>query len=183
MIHRDIKPGNIFCRNVYTVGNDIAIPILLGDFGLASLEARTVGRGTPRYQGPEWPVVTAKTDVWGLGTIIHILGHGQAPVDPVPHGIGAEDWEMTPRSKNPRPLPSEYSSELNRNMMDCLRLDPNDRANSRELLRHLLRDREIVWARRKAAREAAARAKKEAAEKASRHSGRHGGNHGRHRDR
>lgn len=157
--------------------------MLLGDFGLASLKPRTEGEGTPRYQGPEWPVVTAKTDVWGLGAFTHVLGHGRAPVDLVPHGVDTKDWEKTPRSKNPRPLPGKYSDELNRNMMGCLRLDPNDRVNSRELVRHLLRDRETVWARRTAAEEAAAHVEKKAANKVSRHSGNHGGNRGRHRDR
>ena len=144
VVHRDIKPYNVFCRTHCSPTTNSIPDLVLGDFGIASTNLRTsTGAGTPTWQGPEYPVVTAKTDVWGLGAIVHTLCHGTPPVDKrAPRGISEEEWSMMPESKRPMPLLRRYSDELNRNMMDCLRRDPRVRINSRDLIRRLIRDRE-----------------------------------------
>lgn len=142
VVHRDIKPANIFVRRPKTDGAHP--PLLLGDFGLATVKPRTTnGAGTVDWQGPEWPLVTAKTDVYGLGATIHWLCHGSGPVSPAPAGYRSKElnaYYQNPATKRPRQLPSRYSEELNRNMMECLRRDPERRVNSNDLFLNLRRD-------------------------------------------
>lgn len=144
VVHRDVKPPNIFLATKYVSGG--AFPsLVLGDFGIATLQSTSSsGTGTPSWQGPEWPTITAKTDIWGLGAIIHALAHGHSPQRPVPRGEGRRAWERNPRSKNPQPLTSTYSRELSHVMMRCLALRPDDRINSKDLVTRLVRDR-AIW--------------------------------------
>ncbi len=150
MVHRDVKPANIFLVRKYISGGGFP-PLVLGDFGLATLDPTTHdGLGTPSWQGPEWPTVTAKMDIWGLGAIIHALAHGYPPQRPTPrevHAAGEEEevaWMRSPRSKDARPLTTRYSQELSDNMMSCLVLQPEDRIDSRRLVKILVRDR-VKW--------------------------------------
>ena len=43
--HRDIKPANIFLRREYASGGEY-LPLVLGDFGIATLQPVTEGEGT-----------------------------------------------------------------------------------------------------------------------------------------
>ncbi|XP_035702569.1 uncharacterized protein LOC110841622 [Folsomia candida] len=71
-IHRDIKPGNIFCKVEESSGK---LTWKIGDFGLAvmSTEGGNVGvAGTYRYQSPEMRKhsrYTLKTDLYSLGLV------------------------------------------------------------------------------------------------------------------
>lgn len=143
VVHRDLKPDNVFYRSPYVLDGPLP-SVVLGDFGLATLNSSGSQSPGPAYwQGPEYPQWSAKTDIWGLGATIHTLAHGHGPVDPVPTSFadqgpeGRAAWSSYPRSKNPCPLPPQYSTELNWCMMSCLSLDPRDRINSRDLVRHL----------------------------------------------
>ncbi len=144
VVHRDVKPGNVFLRRPITSKRPTP-DVVLGDFGLATTEQETWGCGTYPYTGPEWPVVTKQGDVWGLGAIIHSLAHGQAPVGPPPRNwpsghAAMKQWYCDPENKNPKPMSTRYSDRLNRNMMDCLTKDPNKRVNSKILLQNLLKE-------------------------------------------
>ncbi|CAD6578706.1 MAG: G2-specific serine/threonine protein kinase [Alectoria sarmentosa] len=141
IVHRDIKPANVFLRHKLTSRDPIP-QIVLGDFGLATLEAETYGSGTDEWVGPEIPLMTKETDVWGVGAIIHALAHGKGPVSwppkDWPKGKDAEDvWYNNPKARIPKQLPTAYSSALNRNMMDCLVMDPKTRINSLQLVKNL----------------------------------------------
>ncbi|CAF9920989.1 G2-specific serine/threonine protein kinase [Imshaugia aleurites] len=141
IVHRDIKPGNVFLRRKLTSANPVP-QIVLGDFGLATLDGLTYGGGTDEWIGPEIPVMTKETDVWGLGAIIHALAHGKGPVSWPPRDWpkgkkAASQWYSDPRARQPKPLPTRYSMSLDRNMMDCLIMDPSKRISSLQLVKNL----------------------------------------------
>ena len=148
VVHGDIKPKNIFLPKRFNARDECA-PLVVADFGSATLDPRTMGGGTPRWHGPEYPSITAKADVWGLGAIIHWLCHGKSPADsPRPKGISAMKWKRMPESKQPQTLRTAYSEELNRSMMDCLRSRPEDRINSVDLVSHVVSGRDKYLRRR-----------------------------------
>ena len=103
VIHRDIKPGNIF------VATDRIVK--LGDFGLAHVERkvankRTEVRGTPLYMAPEQikgDEVGARTDLYALGCTLFEMTSGRPPfidgdilykhvheAPPTPTSVGAQ---------------------------------------------------------------------------------------------
>ena len=144
IVHCDIKPGNVFLRYKVTKKRDVP-EIVLGDFGLATLKETTRGGGTDEWIGPEIPVMTKENDVWGVGAIIHALAHGKGPVSfpprDWPRGRDAVNkWYRDPRSRRPKGLPVSYSSQLNRNMMDCLVMDRNKRISSLQLVKNLVNE-------------------------------------------
>jgi serine/threonine protein kinase len=75
MVHRDLKPQNIFIDNDGTV--------ILLDFGLAkeitsSYAGLSDGAGTLNYQGPEFHnfeeiLIECKADIWSLGCVLFYL--------------------------------------------------------------------------------------------------------------
>jgi serine/threonine-protein kinase len=85
IIHRDIKPGNLFLTN--------AGHIKVLDFGVARLAEPRTDRtatqtgtmiGTPAYMPPEqargrWHLIDARTDLWALGATMFALLTGQRP--------------------------------------------------------------------------------------------------------
>ena len=151
VIHRDIKPDNVFLRHDIT-SRDPVPSIVLGDFGLATLMSETYGAGTKEWIGPEIPLCSKEGDVWGVGATIHALAHGRGPVPPAPRGWSDSKWRSSPQARQPRELPVEYSSALNRNMMDCLRIDPDKRVNSEDLLKNLKAERPKLKSHRQSRR-------------------------------
>jgi len=164
VVHADVKPANIFLRKEYVYGK---LPsLVLGDFGNAFVgSSHDGGGGTPTYEGPEYPFVSAKTDVWGLGAIIHNLAHGCVPmrkmpekalalVEPLPEGTTAEQaWAMNPSSKRAKQLHTKrYSEALDSCMLRCLDLDPDVRITSVDLV-DLLWKKKAMWKKKQDRRE------------------------------
>ena len=152
IVHRDIKPANVFLRYKLTSRNPVP-EVVLGDFGLATLTEVTHGGGTDEWIGPEIPLQTKQNDVWGVGAIIHALAHGKGPVSwpprDWPRGRKAEDdWYKHPKSRKPKELPMAYSSALNRNMLDCLVMDPKRRISSLQLVKNMAAEQPKGKARR-----------------------------------
>lgn len=90
IIHRDIKPGNLFATRV--AGGDITIKVV--DFGLAktnlafdtldpTVTERGAVMGTPSYMSPEQFVdaqdVDARADIWAIGATLFELVTGAPP--------------------------------------------------------------------------------------------------------
>ena len=142
IVHRDIKPDNIFLRHPCIPGNPFP-DVVLGDFGFATLSWHTQNGGNILFQPPELPEFTEFSDVWALGATIHLMAHGRVPIDNMPHAYhgSPSDWCKEAIARKPQPLPGEYSGRLNQHMMACLELEMADRVPSLQLTRRLREDR------------------------------------------
>jgi hypothetical protein len=94
IVHRDVKPGNIFLVADRAVLTDFGIAKGVG--GLALTQTGGVV-GTPAYMSPEQLTagdVTAATDLYALGMVLYqaLTGREWTPVTPPEHG----DWRGVP---------------------------------------------------------------------------------------
>ncbi len=95
VVHRDVKPENIFLAR--TPDGEV-LPKLI-DFGLAKALEVVDGRthpgqilGTPRFMSPEQfkgiPDIDGRTDVWAMGVVLYEALSGVAPFDgPTAHAV------------------------------------------------------------------------------------------------
>jgi serine/threonine-protein kinase len=142
IIHRDIKPQNLF---VTRAGDDYDF-IKVIDFGIARVaradrsayRTRTgVIRGTPLYMAPELfrgERADARSDIYALGATLYALLTGVAPFDGTsPELVVAAQLTQAPQSPSQRrgePLPIA----LERIVLRCLEKDAHERfQTAREL--------------------------------------------------
>jgi eukaryotic-like serine/threonine-protein kinase len=93
VVHRDLKPGNIFLPDERSAHGTKVV-----DFGLAKVPGQsdgnltTTGRvaGTPAYMAPEQcyglPDVDHRADIWALGVLVHEVLSGTRPI--AGHSVG-----------------------------------------------------------------------------------------------
>ena len=106
VVHRDLKPGNIML--------DGQGQLRITDFGLAGVasEVKDIRSGTPGYLAPEQrsgQAVTARSDIYALGVVLHEIFTGKRPSD-------STHSDMTP--------------EVDRVIRRCLADDPAKRPAS-----------------------------------------------------
>jgi len=119
IVHRDIKPGNLFC----VLGSDGQLTIKVLDFGISKLNPVGGGEGSmsvtktasvmgsPLYMSPEQVQsakdVDARTDVWALGVVLFELISGRVPF------FGESFGEVAIKiATQPLPLLTEYRRDI-----------------------------------------------------------------------
>jgi eukaryotic-like serine/threonine-protein kinase len=162
LIHRDIKPGNIFASQrggLYDVAK-------LLDFGLvkpvteapaARLTQDGGISGTPLFMSPEQacglPDVDARSDIYSLGAVAYALLTGQAPFEgdnPMEIIIAHVRDEVVQPSHHRANVPADLEQVILR----CLAKSPQDRFQDVESLEQALAKCAVAdqWTQAKAAR-------------------------------
>lgn len=117
-IHRDVKPSNILLtENGQAILTDFGVAKILDVGEGQTLTGTGIGLGTPKYMAPEqWQnIISAQTDIYGLGVIFYELVTGRTPYDSeTPAGVLAQQLTEPlpePRSFNPN-LPAHVEQVL-----------------------------------------------------------------------
>lgn len=147
VVHRDLKPDNVFL----VTGED-GLRAVLTDFGVArptipvkeqkldSLTATNVIVGTPTYMAPEQlelEEATAASDIYTLGLVIYEMLTGTLPFE------AEAPLQMVFKrvTDDPEPLRThlpDVDSHLEATILRCLEREPGERfANAREVVKAL----------------------------------------------
>jgi serine/threonine-protein kinase len=145
IVHRDIKPQNIFVAHDKDDPSGTVAKVV--DFGIAKMiggepgdfTARGYMAGTPQFLSPEQiqgKAADTRSDVFSFGAMLYWLLTGTFPFE-------TSDARMYPfalLTKTPRPIPSaKCSPELSAVVMRCLAKDPAQRYPNAEALRAAIR--------------------------------------------
>ncbi|MCU0692550.1 MAG: serine/threonine protein kinase [Polyangiaceae bacterium] len=159
LVHRDVKPANIF---LHRVGNGPRVPKLL-DFGMAKVVAQSLGGphplavptmagsavGTPSHMAPEQALgrrVDARTDLYAVALVLYRLIAGRGPFDD-----RSEDARIAAAHVHHKPLPPSHFSEqlippeLDMVVLKGLRKDPDKRYQSATEMSHALLGLEFAF--------------------------------------
>ena len=149
LIHRDVKPANLYaCR----YGREVDFIKVL-DFGLvktsepdgpvgSSSPGRQVAGGTPAFMSPEQVLgdeaIDARSDIYAVGCVAYWLLTGQ----PVFSGVTPMDTMMKQVTVEPEPLarraPQPVPAALEAIVMQCLAKESAQRPQTADALRQLL---------------------------------------------
>jgi eukaryotic-like serine/threonine-protein kinase len=137
VVHRDLKPGNIFLccssdgRLITTKVLDFGISVMMGRVGDAAPATDLFTMfGTPAYMAPEAiefsPTIDGRADVYGFGVLLFEMLTGKLPF------IGPPGLDLLRRIlTEDAPMVTLYRSDLSSdvvNLIACaLAKDPNDR--------------------------------------------------------
>lgn len=134
IVHRDIKPGNLFL----TTRPDGSVLLKVLDFGISKaqnahetqLTAIQSALGTPSYMSPEQlrstRTVDARTDIWALGIVLFELLDGDKPFQA--DSISALCFQVMEQPMSP--LKASVPDGLSRVIARCLQKDREQRYQS-----------------------------------------------------
>jgi NIMA (never in mitosis gene a)-related kinase len=141
IIHRDIKPQNIFLtkNNINNVNNFL---IKIGDFGISkklsgNCKYGSTFVGTCSYMSPEMienKKYTIKTDIWSLGVLLYELTCLKKPF--ISRKINSL-FEKIKKCKIKK-IPDVYSSKLFDLIKSLLQIDEKKRPTTQELMNNIL---------------------------------------------
>ena len=133
VVHRDVKPSNLFIR-------DSGEPVVI-DFGLALDQSMEMNRltsthtapGTPAYLAPEQlrhegNRATASTDIYGLGVVLYEMLTGVIPFQGSVYEVFAGILHAEPPP--PSRFRNDLSPELEATCLKAMRKDPLGRQSS-----------------------------------------------------
>lgn len=131
IIHRDIKPDNIFLL-------DSGKTVKLGDFGLAKMltlqnDFAKTYVGTPYYMSPEVLMdnpYSPVCDIWSLGCVLYELCALQPPFTAKTHML----LQAKIKKGVIGAIPATYSLQLGSIISDCITVDPAQRPTCFDLL-------------------------------------------------
>jgi serine/threonine-protein kinase len=130
MIHRDLKPTNLFLEHR---GDGVPFIKIL-DFGIAKFESSDFKLtetssvvGSPSYMAPEQlrssKGVDTRTDIWALGVVMYELLTEKQPFT----GESMTDLALAITTEPPMPFPVPVAPELVDIVLTCLEKDPAKR--------------------------------------------------------
>jgi serine/threonine-protein kinase len=144
VLHRDVKPGNVFNAGLKLADFGLAkIPPARGEFGIpGAMTPKAAIVGSPPYLAPErasFQSGDARSDIYSLGATMYHAASGKNLFDLDPHNRA--EWYRSHLHREPEPLlnrvpdlPKDLAAIIHR----CLAKNPNDRFRSFEsLLDHL----------------------------------------------
>lgn len=139
IIHRDIKPGNIFLTNVSNRNYDNLL-VKLGDFGLAkTLKSKnhfaTTYVGTPYYMSPELlkdDPYSPLSDIWSLGCVLYEMCTLHPPFYNAKNFIDLENRII--QGKYNKLDKHRYSKNLRNIIESCIEVDLTKRFNCCDIL-------------------------------------------------
>jgi serine/threonine-protein kinase len=136
IVHRDVKPGNLFLLG--PIGNPYGLKLI--DFGMAKGEksGRISGHdlvlGTIEYMAPEQIVTDpsdARTDVYGLGVVMFRVFTGHLPFD-VETDFELLAHQMFSAAPPPSWLKEDIDSRIEKVILRAMRKRPDNRYPSME---------------------------------------------------
>lgn len=149
VIHRDLKPGNIFLSTRKWEGDEYSpkkmdynkVLVKLGDFGLAkslesSIEFATTYVGTPYYMSPEVLMdqpYSPLSDIWSFGCVIYEMCSLRPPFQAKTY------MELQRRIKTAKfeRIPDYYSHELQSVIKSCIDINLGTRPSAYTLLQDI----------------------------------------------
>jgi NIMA (never in mitosis gene a)-related kinase len=130
ILHRDLKAANIFLFSDGTAK--------IGDLNVSKVARRGVGytqTGTPYYASPEvWKeeVYDNKSDIWSLGCVTYEM----LTLHPPFRGKDMEDLYNKVIKGQYKRIGKNYSEDMNEIINFLLKVNPKDRPNCDEILKH-----------------------------------------------
>lgn len=143
LVHRDVKPSNLFAAHV----GDVYDHLKLLDFGIARslsederLTRTGVMRGTPAYMAPELfrgEDATASSDMYGLGATLYHLLAGSPPFSGQDAALIAKHLDTPPEPLRAR-IHGPIDADLEAVILRCLAKTPAERFPDAAALRRAL---------------------------------------------
>ncbi len=136
VVHRDLKPGNVWCANRHAFLLDFGIAKMLRPSpGQGHLTGLGAAVGTPAYMAPEQrqadPNIDHRADIYSWGLLAYEMLLGELPDNEALGGIPAK----TLLTRRPELMP-EIADLVSR----CLEPDPDNRLDDAEIMLQALDD-------------------------------------------